>query len=151
MSQGKARPISSQNPSEVAIGIFNEGRDIPSKVIREPAPVGFLPELLPHLADFMARGFNAACDPEPDKVLDLSQLVPSPRGRRSDSDAELRAQQAVKLHSEGKTYRQIALRLCPKKQLKTHRCNKKCADRIRQEAKFYESKRYLDRLGQGEV
>jgi hypothetical protein len=151
MRQGKARPINSHDLSEIAIELFDENRDMRLEVIRETAPAGFPPELLHYLADFMARGFNAAFDDQVERVLDLSDLVPSPRGRRSNSDAELRAQQAVKLHNEGKTYLQIALRLCPKKQLKTHRCNKRCADRIRQEAKLYETKRYLDRLGQGEV
>src|SRR5439155_27380350 len=60
MGQRRARPIQNQNPSEVAIEIYEEGKETPVEVLRQPAPNGFPPDLLHHLADFMARGFNAA-------------------------------------------------------------------------------------------
>jgi hypothetical protein len=151
MRQGVARPISSENPLEVAIEVFDEGKNMPSRVVRRTAPVGFPPDLLPHLADFMAQGFNAACDPEVDRVLDLSDFAPSPRGRRSNPDNESRGQQAAKLHSEGLSYRDIAKELCPEKGHKGHKCKKKCADRIRQNAEAYKQKEFLERLAQGEV
>jgi hypothetical protein len=151
MGQGNARPISGQNPSEIAIGLFDENRETPLEVIREVAPAGFPSALLHHLADFMARGFNAACNRQPERVLDLSEFAPSPRGRRTDPEIERRGQQAAKLHKEGLTYGQIASRLCPKRQCKGHHCVKKCADRIRQEAKSYETKQELERLGNAEA
>ena len=148
MNRGRARRILSQNPSEIVIGVFEGGKDVPHKVIREIAPDGFPVDLLPHLADFMARGFNAAYA---DEGLDPSDFMSSPRGRRSHPAIEQRGLQAAKLRKEGYTYGEITIRLCPERPQEGHRCNKKCVDRIRQEAKFYELKQDLERLARGET
>jgi hypothetical protein len=114
------------------VGIFIDGELVEGFV--EPVPDDFPPELVPHLADFMARGINAAMVALRAKPQDWLRRA---RGRPIAAAVQQLGQEAARLRKEGLTYGQIALRLCPRKAEPGHRCGKNCADRIRQAAKAY--------------
>jgi hypothetical protein len=134
MVQGKARPISSTNPSEIAVGIFSDASENPVDVLREPVPEGFPPELVHHLADYLARGFNAAVEEDPLAWVD--EFLPKYR-RPIDDETQREGYEGAKLRKEGFTYGEIAHRICRHLNNPAHRCGKKCADRIRQAVKQY--------------
>ena len=132
MGQRRARPIQNQNPSEVAIEIYEEGKETPVEVLRQPAPNGFPPDLLHHLADFMARGFNAAVHVA-DRAFSLDDFVTLER-RPRDDESEREGRETAILREKHPTlsYTRIARKVCRDRNKRSHRCGKKCADRIRQ-------------------
>jgi hypothetical protein len=128
----KKKPKSQQEVPAAQVGIFIGGELVEGLV--EPVPDDFPAELVPYLSDFMARGINAAMVALRAKPQDWLRRA---RGRPIDAAVQQLGQEAAKLHKEGLTYGQIALRLCPRKTEPGHRCGKNCADRIRQAAKAY--------------
>ncbi len=150
MGQKRARPIPSQNPSQIAIGIFDQGRDRePVEVLREPVPEGFPPDLIHHLADYMARAYNAALGLS--DGIDLSGMIET-RGRPIDPQVDEIGRKAAMLRKQNPrfSWQKIALKLCPKKGQASHRCGKRYADRIRQAAAGYLLRVDLEKLARGE-
>ena len=142
-----ARALKSESPSEIAIGVFECGNDAPVQILRAPAPRNFSAEHLLDLADYMARGFNAALayleNGSHDDVPSLADFVPSRRGRPSDDDSEREGREGAKLRKEGHTFGQIARLVCRNRNKPAHRCKKDCTDRIRQAVEQYETQEYL--------
>ena len=140
-----------QIPIEITI---NDER----KVLLEPAPEGFPPELFPHLADFWKRGFTAALVHRGDSGAhggeegpSLAEFAEPLSGRPLDPDVQARGRKAVALREKGLTYGKIALQLCPERTHSHHRCGgKKCADRIRQEANEYLNRKAIEDLQRGD-
>lgn len=68
----------------------------------------------------------------------LSYLGPVKSGRPASREVEELGRKAAKLFDKGMTGGEVAKHLCPRrKDDPKHRCNKLCADRIRQNAKPY--------------
>lgn len=124
------------HPSMVAVGIYVEGEAMPIEILleRAPTPDKFPRELVPYLTDYMARGFNSVASAA---RLKLGDLLRKARGRPIDPAVQQVGQEAAKLRKEGLTYGQIALKLCLRRTEHGHRCDKACADGIRQAAKPY--------------
>ena len=124
-------------------------------VFREALPDGFPSELIPHLQDFWHRGFAAYLErrnatqtvvQSEGEVTDVSELAPPSSGRPASDDVYDQGQRADALKAKGFTYGQIAAKICPERVNRHHRCNKKCADRIRQQAESYRRRKYLEDL-----
>jgi hypothetical protein len=127
-------PDKASSKPQVTFGIFfEEDPAFPVRVFEEPAPQGFPKELLGHLADYMARGFNRAIR---ERAL-IKRLHSRPVGRPIDPEVQRIGKLAAKLRKEQpqKSWGEIALQSCPKRGQSGHRCRKKCADRIQQAAK----------------
>jgi hypothetical protein len=158
MSERRALPIKTENPSEIAVELFEDDKGTPIDVLREPVPEGFPPELRYHLAEFWARGFNAAIersgqphDEESDSGVDLRDLAAPLSGRPVDPAVEARGKKAAALREKGLTYGEIALQLCTERTDRHHRCGgKRCADRIRQEANEYLNRKAIADLQKGD-
>jgi hypothetical protein len=147
MGQRRARPIQNQNPLQITVEIYEEGRETPVDVLRQPPPNGFPTELLHHLSDFMARGFNAA--QEPISLVDFGIRERRPR----DDESEREGYECARLHKQHPTYSytRIARQVCRYRNKRDHRCGNKCADRIRQAMKQYEMREEVEKIGKGEV
>jgi hypothetical protein len=132
-------------PLQISVEICLNGK---KETLVESAPEGFPKDLLPHLADFLKRGFNAACERLSCETFpSLAGLALDPRGRLIDPEVERIGREAFKLHQEGLTYGQIARKVCTKRGQPGHNpCRKRCADRIRQAARQYENREYLRKL-----
>jgi hypothetical protein len=118
---------------QVAIGIYVEGEASPLEVLLEPIPNDFPSKLIPHLAEYMARGFNYGIK----EGAFINSSGKRPRGRPIDAAVHDRGREAARLHKEGLSYGKIAQRLCPKRSEKGHTCNRLCADRLRHSAKVH--------------
>lgn len=128
---GEAMPKGSESRQpHVTIEIFVGDDDFPENVISEPVPQEFPREHISELASFMSKGFNAA-------IANWPRLTRKAHGRPLSPEVQRIGQEAAKLRMDGLTYGQIALQLCPKRKKSRHKCNKACADRIRQAAKIY--------------
>jgi hypothetical protein len=145
MSQRKAQPVSSGNPSQIAVGIFEDDNEKPIEVLREPVPIGFPPELAHHLAEYMARGFNVAVEEVPSL-----EGFGSNRGRPSDDEAEREGYEGAKLREKGFTFGEIARQVCRYRNKPGHRCKKSCTDRIRQAMRRYERRQEEEKIVRGE-
>jgi hypothetical protein len=71
------------------------------------------------------------------KQLAVSHLPPAKRGRHSSQKVGDLGQKAARLRKRGSSFGAIAQKLCEHKIEPGHRCNKACADRIRQRALPY--------------
>ncbi len=148
MGQRTARPIQNQNPSQITVEIYEEGKENPVEVLREPAPDGFPSELLHHLGDFMARGFNAAQEP---KQVSLDDFVTVER-RPRDDESEREGFEGARLREKRLSFGQIALQVCRyRKKKRRHHCDKGCADRIRQNVKQYKLREEVEQMSKGEL
>jgi hypothetical protein len=155
MAQPQARPIITDESSEIAIGIFDEDTETPAEVLRHPAPQGFPADLRPHLADFMARGFNVAiarrdADETQEDVPSLADFAPSPRGRPTEAETEREGREGAKFRANGLTYGEIARHVCRYRSTPHHRCKKPCTDRIRQAVETHQTRVELERLSRGD-
>jgi hypothetical protein len=125
--------------------------DAGKKVIREKVPRGFPKDLVPHLVEFWRRGYGYA---KGEEVLpSLVEFAPSPRGRRASGEVAREAREALKLLGENRSlsYRQIAIKVCRNRCKADHRCNKRCADRIRRAVADCRSRDELNRIAKGEA
>src|SRR6516225_2970720 len=104
MVQRKARPISSGNPSQIAVGIFADASENPVEVLRVPVPEGFPPELVHHLADYLAQGYNAAG--EDNSLADFDEFLPKYR-RPEDPEAGREGRHGAKLREAHLSFGQI--------------------------------------------
>jgi hypothetical protein len=123
-------------PSEVEIKVVVHGETI---TLIEPVPDGFPQELIPILADYMRRGYEACRVRLEVKELPSFAEVAEPlrsTGRRSKPELVGLGRRIDKLRKEGRSYGQITRRICPDKD--KHRCGKKCIDRIRQVYKYWQ-------------
>lgn len=151
MLKYKARPAETQNQSEVAIDVFEEGKDVPLTTVRQAIPQGFPAELKRHLAEFMAIGFNAQGEEVfGTEILGLEELaISNNRGRPLDPAAEEEAQNAQKFRAEHPTWRwlEIARQVCRFRQTPRHRrCDKKCADRLEKAVKALQARQEVKSL-----
>lgn len=64
-------------------------------------------------------------------------LGPIRRGRPASPQVQEQGRRAAELFKQGKTWGEIAHRLCLRKIEPGHKCNKLCADRLRQSAQPY--------------
>jgi len=115
--------------------------------MREPAPTGIPSKLLPQLADFFLRGFEAA-RARFSPPISLEGFDVESRGRPVEDEAEREGREAARLRNEGLTFGQIARQVCRYRGRPGHRCKKPCADRIRQAHQSYlrrEEQRRTDR------
>src|SRR5208337_87415 len=93
----KILPPGACRQPQVTIGIYVEEQgdeEFPTEVLSEPAPEGFPEELLPHLAEYMAKGFNAAIT---DWARRRSLLDKKPIGRPISLEVLKLAQHAAQL------------------------------------------------------
>jgi len=134
-------------PRQIPIEVVSNGE---TRRFSEPAPEGFPPELFTHLVDFFVRGYKAASNPQQQEKVEaiegLEEFYEPPRGRPADPETQRRGMLAWQLHSQGLTYGKIALELCPDRTERHHRCRRKCADRLRQEANDYKNRRDIEEL-----
>jgi hypothetical protein len=151
---GKTRLKKADEPLEIVVEIPIGDE---KAVLRERVPKGFPPELTPHLADFMERGFRAArallLSPygQPSQQLpSIVDLAESARGRPMDDETEREGREGAKLRRSGLTFGQMARQVCRYRSKPAHRCKKQCNDRIRQAVKTYQIRQYLERLSRGE-
>jgi hypothetical protein len=132
-------PDAGQQP-QVTIGVYVEEQgyeEFPTEVLSVLAPEGFPDKLLPYLAEFMAKGFNAAIRNWAGR---RSLLNKNPIGRPISLKVQQVAQHAAQLKQEHPmwSWGRIALVVCPKKGQPRHDCVKeRCDNRIRQAAKRY--------------
>src|SRR5215472_6201683 len=111
MGKFRARPVSSGNPSQIAVGIFLDSNDKPLYLLREAVPEGVAPELLHYLAEYMAKGYNTAR--EETEIPPLDEFIIPMRGRSIDPEVQERGQKAAKLKATGLTWGKVAMKLCP--------------------------------------
>jgi len=152
MAQHKARAIATENPSEVAIEITTKGEGEVVEVVRQLAPEGFPTDLVPQLADYMARGFNSAYERLSPDTIDLEDYAQA-RGRRTDPEVEEEAQAATRLLKQlpHLTFSKVVGRVCRfKGVIAGHRCSKKCTDRIRRAVKEYAARQEIETLTKAE-
>jgi hypothetical protein len=121
------------NQTQVAMGIYVEGEESPLEVLLQPVPNDFPPKLIPHLAEYMARGFNYGIE----EGAFMNSLGKRPRGRPIDAAEHDRGREAARLRKRGLTFGEIAKKLCPKRGETGHACDRLCADRLRHSAKVY--------------
>jgi hypothetical protein len=132
MAQYRAQVVNAETAAgEVAIEIFRDSEPTPIYLVREPVPENFPAQLKHHLADFLARGYLAACNRfDPSSVWTLYGRPPDPVVQQEGVQAA-----ETKKANPGLNWQKIALRVCHKRQAPSHHCGKLCADRIRQAAK----------------
>jgi hypothetical protein len=67
----------------------------------------------------------------------LAHLPPATRGRRPSREVQESGRKAAKLFKQGYTDGEVARKICERRGEPGHRCDKRCADRIRQRAQPY--------------
>jgi len=102
-----------------------------------PPPQWLPPSLAWSLLDCVHRAEQEHKGAIKDLLGWLKGTCATPRGRPPKPQTYSLGQQAVKLQAKGRSWMQIALKLCLDRG-PGHTCSKKCADRIRMAAKAFE-------------
>jgi len=120
-------------PTQVEIKVVVHGE---TETLRQPVPKGFPSELIPVLADYMRRGFEACRERlEGKEAPSLAPFFTPLRGRAPKPELEGLGREIDTQLKAGRGYGQIAIRICPNKD--KHVCGIKCKDRIRQIHRYW--------------